>query len=195
MYEAEKRAESLLDDEMQLRRDRLSNYTRLNKDFAGQICRPYQDGLRNCVEHQPKWPMVQKEDPCMDLLNFINLNESNLQPAIHLTNSTDPLVIGSTDPLVGNYTQTEPKLCETVSYLFLDLLANHGFGFGFLMGFCAYVFYVCVVQPFVILTQWLQSYVKDSKVKSVANYTSIQKMPQGPCMSLSTPHELDSTLV
>ena len=175
---------------MQLRRDKLTNYTRLEENFAGQICRPYQDGLRNCVENQPKWPLVQKEDPCMDLLKLAQSRKVKLDPIPLLT------VNVSNSSLVSETTKSDHSDCDTIGYLFLNVLSSDGFGCGFLIGFWAYIFYVCVAYPFMMLIRWLQRYIRlGGKNRNSLQYTSVKEGLHDPCMSLTTTTGLDSTLV
>ena len=181
-----------MDAKFQVRRDKLQNYTKLEDDFTGRICYKQKDGLQECVENLPKWPIhgLDTKDPCITVLG---LAQNHMDP---ITAESIPEVENLEKQSANQTTSTlsfNDAICGGPEMQVLTFMFAHEFEFGLVLGVLAYVFYIVVGQRLVSQFQRLHTYVFDDHTLGTDLSTSF-KEPEI-TLQLVPPHYLDSTLV
>ena len=201
LYDAERKTEESLDAKFASRREGLQSFTKLKDDFAGRICYKYQDGLRECVENQSRWPMIESavSDPCVNILGLaqqyynVKTNDSELD-----VKASTVSVINTFDAsLHQNSSKIEPNTddCNIWGYQILNLLKDNEFEFGLLLGLGAYVFYVTIGQLLVRKLGQAHNFIFHETAEGSSLSESFKCKEPEVTLQLVPPHYLDSTLV
>ena len=176
LYDAELLTEASLEAQFSLRRANLKkNYAMLDDNFAGQICREYQDGLRACAESHITWPLRPLDgNICPMLLQYMRPNStaSSTSLTTDSPSSTTPATDSPfTELSVAPSTVVEGQdrgsvvgalstpACDGSGVLFMEFLSVYGIWAGFLLGLSAYVFYVMVGSPLWACLKRVRQYI------------------------------------